>query len=110
MAGVCDAEGNWISTATRLASLDTPSTPPSYRKTILVQTGDVVDRGPDAKRIYELLISLKKQAADVKDEVIPLLGNHEIMNLLQVLNFVTGKDIDNFGGPAKRKKELSSTG
>jgi len=50
-------------------------------KTHLVQIGDIMDRGPDAKRIFDLLIRLEKEAEEVGGKVHVLLGNHEEMNI-----------------------------
>jgi 3',5'-cyclic AMP phosphodiesterase CpdA len=47
---------------------------------ILVQTGDIVDRGTDALAIYRLMQDLRSQAALAGGKVISILGNHEIMN------------------------------
>ena len=49
--------------------------------TILVQTGDIVDRGPYGFIIYQFLQVLKKQSHEKGGDVILLLGNHELMNL-----------------------------
>jgi serine/threonine protein phosphatase 1 len=43
---------------------------------LFIPLGDYVDRGPDSKRVVELLIELQSQFA-----VEPLLGNHEEMML-----------------------------
>jgi len=48
---------------------------------ILVQTGDIVDRGPETREIYDLFVKLRKQAEQAGGRVIQLLGNHEVMNL-----------------------------
>ena len=50
-------------------------------KTHLVQLGDVVDRGPRAKEILDLLMRLEKEAAAAGGMVHMLLGNHEEMNI-----------------------------
>jgi hypothetical protein len=47
-----------------------------------VQTGDVLDRGLGARRTLDLLIALERDAGRGKGRVVPLLGNHEVMNLL----------------------------
>jgi hypothetical protein len=47
----------------------------------LVQTGDVLDRGPDSKRVIDLLRRLQREAARAGGAVYPLLGNHELMRL-----------------------------
>ncbi|MDH4272548.1 MAG: metallophosphoesterase [Candidatus Aminicenantes bacterium] len=50
-------------------------------KVHLVQTGDVMDRGIDARRIFDLLMRLEKEAEEAGGMVHVLLGNHEEMNL-----------------------------
>lgn len=56
----------------------------------LVQTGDVLDRGPDAKKIFDLIRKLEKEAVGAGGMVHMLIGNHEEMN-------ITGIAIDNPG-------------
>ena len=51
-------------------------------KTILVQTGDVMDRGAGVRTALDLLMALEPQAAAAGGRVQVLLGNHEVMNLL----------------------------
>lgn len=50
-------------------------------RTHLVQLGDVLDRGPRAKEILDLLRRLEKEAAAAGGAVHMLLGNHEEMNI-----------------------------
>jgi len=50
-------------------------------KTHLVQIGDIMDRGPDAKKIFDLLMRLDKEAQEAGGEVHMLIGNHEEMNI-----------------------------
>ena len=47
----------------------------------LVQVGDVLDRGPSARRIFDLLIGLEKEAEAAGGKVHTLLGNHEELAL-----------------------------
>ncbi len=47
-------------------------------RAILVQLGDVVDRGPDSIATYEFLASLQVRARKGKGRVVRLLGNHEV--------------------------------
>jgi hypothetical protein len=49
---------------------------------VLVQTGDYTDRGPDVKRVIELLRALESSAPRARGRVHVLLGNHEVMNML----------------------------
>jgi hypothetical protein len=50
-------------------------------KTHFVQTGDVMDRGPGAKAIFDLIRRLETEAAAAGGMVHMLLGNHEEMNI-----------------------------
>src|SRR5581483_4458927 len=58
-------------------------------KATLVQTGDLIDRGPKGRAVMDLLMALQTEAAKVGGSVVPLLGNHEVMNLLGDLRYVT---------------------
>ncbi len=49
--------------------------------THLVQTGDVMDRGPNARDVFDLLKKLEKEARNYGGMVHVLLGNHEEANL-----------------------------
>lgn len=50
-------------------------------KTYLVQTGDIIDKGPDAKKVFDLLMRLEKEAEAAGGKVHMLIGNHEEMNI-----------------------------
>lgn len=78
--------------------------------TILVQTGDTTDRGPDSRKLLDLMMRLETQAAAEGGQVHALLGNHEVMNLLGDWRYVDPGDIDQFGGPEARRAALSATG
>ena len=56
--------------------------------TILVQVGDVSDRGPDSLAIIRHLQKIKRQAARKGGKVITLVGNHEAMNVTGDLRYV----------------------
>jgi TPR repeat protein len=58
-------------------------------KTHLVQTGDILDRGPDSRAVMDLLIKLEKQAALAGGVVHCLIGNHEAMNVYGDLRYVS---------------------
>ena len=57
--------------------------------TILIQLGDVTDRGPDSLRIIRSLQQLQKQAPRSGGKVVTILGNHEAMNLLGDYRYTT---------------------
>jgi hypothetical protein len=48
---------------------------------VLIQLGDVLDRGNDSAMIFQLLATLQEEAAAVDGIVEILMGNHEWMNL-----------------------------
>lgn len=58
-------------------------------KTHLVQTGDTIDRGAQDRKVLDLLMELEKQAEKVGGRVHALLGNHEVMNIIGDLRYVT---------------------
>ncbi len=55
----------------------------------LIQLGDVIDRGAQARDCLDLVMTLKQQAGKSRGKVIPLLGNHETMNMMHDLRYVT---------------------
>lgn len=48
---------------------------------VLIQTGDIADRGGQELQIYKAFFRLQDEAKANGGEVIMLLGNHELMNL-----------------------------
>jgi hypothetical protein len=64
-AGVIDGQQKWTGGAT-----------------VLVQTGDVFDRGPGVRAALDLLMRLEDEARRAGGRVEALIGNHEAMNLL----------------------------
>jgi hypothetical protein len=68
--------------------------------TILVQTGDAVDRGPNSLEIIQDLMRLQKEAAHAHGQVIAMVGNHEAMNLIGDLRYVSAAD---YAGYADRE-------
>jgi len=73
------------------------------RNATLVQTGDFLDRGPRVREVMDLLGTLEKQAPKKGGRVVVLLGNHEMMNLIGDLRYVTP---ENYAGFADRKSEI----
>jgi len=80
-------------------------------KSILVQTGDVLDRGPRSRPALDLLMELTEKAPAQGGEVRSLLGNHEIMVMIGDLRYVSEAEYRSFATPdseAIRQKELES--
>lgn len=65
----------------------------------LVQTGDLLDRGPDSRKVMDLLMDLEGQARRAGGAVHVLLGNHEVMNLIGDLRYVSAAEYEAFRGP-----------
>lgn len=80
LAGAVDANDKWIG-----------------GKLVVVQTGDVVDRGDDDKRILDWLDRVQADAKAAGGEVILLLGNHELMNVDGDFRYVTPGGFTAFG-------------
>ncbi len=63
---------------------------------VLVQTGDVIDRGPRSREAYDLLADLQSQAPKSGGEVVRLLGNHELMVLERNYRHTNVSDVPGF--------------
>jgi len=57
--------------------------------THLVITGDLLDRGPDSRQVMDLIMRLETEATAAGGRVHLLLGNHEAMNLVGDLRYVS---------------------
>jgi hypothetical protein len=69
----------------------------------LVQTGDLVDRGEHVRATLDLVMDLVKQAPKAGGSVIPLLGNHEAMNVLGDVRDVTPQIYRTFATPGSEQ-------
>ncbi|MDX9720417.1 MAG: metallophosphoesterase [Myxococcota bacterium] len=88
LAGLLDAQGHW-----------------SGGESILVQTGDLLDRGDDEPEILALLSTLQAEAEAVGGRVLLLLGNHELMNVQNDLRYVTTDGFADYAGHAEQAIE-----
>jgi fructose-1,6-bisphosphatase len=84
-AGLIDGKDNW-----------------SGGDDILIQTGDVIDRGPYSREAVDLLKRLQKEAAIARGEVVRLCGNHELMLIQKRFHYV------NFNDPMSFVDELKN--
>lgn len=81
-SGVVDERGHWAG-----------------GRTHLVQVGDRVDRGPDSRKVMDLLMRLENEARKAGGAVHPLLGNHEAMNMMGDLRYTTREEFAAFQSP-----------
>jgi hypothetical protein len=90
-AALIDAKGHWAG-----------------GKTILVQMGDITDRGPDSLKIARSLQQLQKEAPRKGGKAIVVLGNHEAMNLLGDNRYTTAGEYAAFadGQSAARRDKV----
>lgn len=93
-AGLVDEAGDWTG-----------------GRTILVQAGDAVDRGPDSLRIVLDLMRLQREAAQAGGRVVALVGNHEAMNMTGDLRYVSAADYAAYadaGSAARRARVFTA--
>jgi calcineurin-like phosphoesterase family protein len=80
-------------------------------KSHLVLTGDFLDRGPESRKVMDLLIELGPQAEAAGGRIHPLIGNHEAMNVYGDLRYVSKGDYDSYRAPNSadlRNKAMSA--
>lgn len=65
-------------------------------RAILVQTGDVLDRGADSRKAVDLLRRLERDAPRAGGRVVALLGNHELMRLVGDWRYVSAGELKAF--------------
>jgi hypothetical protein len=70
---------------------------------VLVQPGDVPDRGPQTRQCLDLLMELERQAVTQHGRVIPLLGNHEVMVMMGDLRYVLPEEFQSFATDQSEK-------
>ena len=72
--------------------------------TVLVQLGDVVDRGPNTRACLDLLMTLERTSQkQKKGKVVALLGNHEVLAMTGDMRYVAPEDYRSFATPQSEK-------
>jgi len=77
-------------------------------KTTFVQVGDLLDRGPKPREVMDLMMALEKEAAQAGGRVISLLGNHEMMNMMGDLRYVTPLNYASFADSNSEKRQKAA--
>ena len=77
-------------------------------RTVLVQTGDITDRGPDSLKIIRHLQKLDGEAKAAGGRIIVLLGNHEAMQVTGDFRYVTAGEYAAFADrQSKARREAA---
>jgi hypothetical protein len=71
--------------------------------TVVVHTGDSIDRGDDTIKLLDFFMSAPPNFFHV-------MGNHELMNIADNLNYVSQGDFNSFGGKANRAEAFAKGG
>jgi 3',5'-cyclic AMP phosphodiesterase CpdA len=66
--------------------------------THLISLGDLVDRGPESRKVLDLLMRLEREAREAGGVLHVLLGNHEVMNVVGDLRYVSDGEYAAFAG------------
>ncbi|CAM6087136.1 unnamed protein product [Calypogeia fissa] len=65
-------------------------------KTVVVQVGDILDRGGDEIKVFYLLEKLKGEARKAGGDVHIMNGNHEVMNMESDFRCISRAGVDEF--------------
>ena len=76
-------------------------------KTTLVQVGDLLDRGPKPRDVMDLVMALENEASKDGGRVESLLGNHEMMNIMGDLRYVTPENYASFADAKSEERRRS---
>ena len=104
---VGDLHGDYKSTVEILSSLGLVGQRGEWTggDSILVQTGDVLDRGEESGPILRQLFRLQDEAPSSGGQVILLMGNHELMNLQGDFRYGTEKETRSLA-PSMERQEI----
>jgi hypothetical protein len=77
---------------------------------VLIQTGDVTDKGPSSRDVIVLLSRLQSEARLAGGDILGVVGNHEVMNLVGDWRGVTPADLGQYDAPETRMRDLRPQG
>lgn len=91
VVAVADIHGAWDAFSRLLRQLQLVDDDLDWQggATHLVIVGDVLDRGGESRRVLDLIMKLESEAPAAGGRVHMVLGNHEVMNLLGDLAYVS---------------------
>ena len=108
LVGIGDVHGDFeaLKTILKRAGLVDDALKWTGGSTWLVQTGDLLDRGPKEREVIDLMLRLRDEAQNAGGRVIQLNGNHELMNAAGDLRYVTPEGFAGFADiPSERVPE-----
>src|SRR5438309_9621750 len=79
----------------------------SGKNATFVQVGDLLDRGPKPRDVMDLMMSLEKEAPKAGGRIVGLLGNHEMMNIMGDLRYVTPVNYASFADSDSEERQKS---
>ena len=88
LAGVLDPQGRW-----------------SGGRMVVVQVGDEIDRGEEDRQVLDLFDRLREEAMAAGGKVVPLIGNHEAMNVQLQFDYVAPRALEAFQGIEGLRRE-----
>jgi Calcineurin-like phosphoesterase len=77
-------------------------------RTTFVQAGDLIDRGPKPREVMDLMMGLEKEAGQTDGRVVSLFGNHEMMNMMGDLRYVTPVNFASFADNNSEKRQKAA--
>lgn len=113
IVSIGDLHGDFVQTSGLLRSLGFMDESGAWTggQDVLIQTGDIADRGHQEMDVYKALFRLQDEALASGGEVILLLGNHELMNLQGDYSSTNFLDNAGFSGSiADRTEAFGPTG
>lgn len=113
LVAIGDVHGDYEATkkVLRLAGLVDSQLRWAAADTVVVQTGDVLDRGDGEQAILDLFARLEKEAAAAGGAFRVLHGNHELMNVAGDMRYVTPGGFSDFqDAPGVRVEQFPMLG
>ena len=100
LVAIGDLHGDLSQTSAMLSvsrCIDNQSLSWIARNTLLIQTGDIADRGEHSIEVYRLMLRLRREAAQQHSMVLNLLGNHETMEMMRDYTYANAKERERYG-------------
>jgi hypothetical protein len=76
--------------------------------TVVVQLGDLIDRGAAMASAFDFVMALESKAAAAGGQFVSLLGNHEVMNLVGDLRYVAPASYAELADAGSEKRQAKA--